>query len=84
MVEVSKSSLRKDRGAKSTLYASCDLSPYVIVDLVNRCIEVREDASPESGVYNSIRIAADGETAEFSVGDRPVKLAVSDILPPIA
>jgi Uma2 family endonuclease len=46
VIEVSDSSLKDDRGWKSSLYAASDIQEYWIVDLVNTRVEVRRNPQP--------------------------------------
>lgn len=43
IVEVAESSLAKDLGVKTKVYAECGVVQYVVVDLVNRRVEVFAD-----------------------------------------
>lgn len=51
VVEVADSSLAKDRGVKSRLYARSGVADYWIVNIKDRSIEVRRD--PEGDTYRS-------------------------------
>ena len=48
IIEVSESSLGKDRGRKRRLYASCQIPEYWIVNLVERCVEVYREPDGQS------------------------------------
>jgi Uma2 family endonuclease len=52
VVEVSESSLRKDRGLKAPLYAAAGIEEYWIVDLVDRVVEVHR--APRDGRYTEV------------------------------
>ena len=43
LIEVSDTSLRKDRGIKASLYAEAGIRDYWIVNISGRCVEVRRD-----------------------------------------
>ena len=75
VVEVSDSSVRRDQGLKTRLYAAAGVPEYWIVNLPERTLEVRR--RPYEGVYGETRILHEGESAK--VGDGAV--AVADILP---
>ncbi|HVU51698.1 MAG TPA: Uma2 family endonuclease [Polyangia bacterium] len=60
LVEVSNSSLRKDRSLKSRAYALAGVPEYWIVNLVERQVEVR--TRPIGGAYSVERVARLGET----------------------
>jgi Uma2 family endonuclease len=61
VVEVSDSSLAKDRGLKAGLYASAGLTDYWIVNIPERTIEIRRD--PEGGAYRSLVVLKAGDEA---------------------
>jgi Uma2 family endonuclease len=52
LVEVSMSSLRKDRVRKARIYAEHSIPRYWIVDLVHLCVLVHTDPGPEG--YGSV------------------------------
>ena len=60
IVEVSESSLAHDRDTKGPLYASAGVPEYWIVNIGERCIEVRDQ--PEAGVYARTRSYSTGES----------------------
>ncbi len=76
VIEVSESSLAKDRGIKRRIYADRGVPEYWIVNLVNRRIEVYTEPAP--GAY--------GRVAHFERGDvirllrfPDVEVRVSDV-----
>jgi Uma2 family endonuclease len=78
LVEVSVSSLRRDRGRKRRIYASAGVPEYWIVDVAAGVIEVYTD--PAGGVYRAVSRVERGGTL------RPVELPgvaidVLEILP---
>ncbi len=78
LVEVSDSSLRKDRKLKLRIYAEAGISEYWIVNLVDDGIEVY--AEPVDGRYASSRMFRSGEAiAPLAFPD--VVLRVDDIIP---
>ncbi len=48
VVEVSVTSLAYDRGAKASLYASAGIGDYWIVNLINKCLEIRREPAPDA------------------------------------
>jgi Uma2 family endonuclease len=81
VVEISRTSLSKDRGLKSRLYGEVAVAEYWIVDIDGGCVHVLRDAD-EAGRWQSHRVAQRGET--LTVATFPdVTIAVDDIVPPI-
>ena len=77
VIEVSESSLAKDRGKKLRLYASCGIPEYWIVNLVERCIEVYTGPTP--GAYAKLERYERGQSIRL-VAFPDVSFAVSDVL----
>jgi Uma2 family endonuclease len=73
VIEVADSSLDKDRGLKARLYAEAGMADYWIVNLPERCVEVRRD--PHGTVYHSV------ETFRLGQDVRP--LAFPDAVLPV-
>jgi len=68
VIEVAESSLAYDRGEKADLYASAGIKDYWVVNLPDRCVEVRRD--PGSGHYRSlITYAGDDEVRPLAAPD---------------
>ena len=59
MIEVSYSSLRKDRNVKARLYAECGVPEYWIIDVEARRIEVFTEA--KNGVYTHVITRSTGD-----------------------
>jgi Uma2 family endonuclease len=59
VIEVSDSSLDKDRGLKARLYAEAGIIDYWIVNLPDRCVEVRRD--PRGPTYASVEVFRPGQ-----------------------
>lgn len=79
IVEVSDSSLRKDRGLKSEIYAEAGVPEYWIVDLVHGVVEVRTD--PADGHYT--RTVTRGRGEHIALAAFPeIAIATDDFLPP--
>ena len=59
LVEVSESSLAKDRGRKARLYARAGIRDYWIVDIAGQTVEVRR--GPRNGTYQNTQIFRPGD-----------------------
>lgn len=80
VVEVSRTSLRKDLGVKARLYGEVNVQEYWVVDVERGLVHVYRDADA-SGAWTSHRVAPRGETIALAAFPE-VALAVADILPP--
>ena len=80
VVEVARTSLRKDRIVKARLYASVAVEEYWIVDVAGGCVHVLRD--PDGlGAWGSRQVVRRGDTiAPRAFPD--VAIAVASILPP--
>lgn len=76
LIEVADSSLDYDRDEKDRLYARAGVPEYWILNLPERCIEVRRDPSPE-GYRTKLRAVA-GESVT-AVAASQVKLTVDEV-----
>jgi Uma2 family endonuclease len=74
LIEVSDSSLAKDRGLKARLYAEAGVADYWIVNLIDRTVEVRRD--PQGSAYRSVEV--------FRAGQDVHPLAFPDVALPVA
>jgi Uma2 family endonuclease len=79
VAEVSDSSLRKDRGIKSEIYAEAGVPEYWIVDLAHGTVEVR--TSPLNGVYSRVVTHGRGDSIAL-VAFPDIVLATAEFLPP--
>ena len=80
IIEVADSSLRKDRGLKSEIYAEAGVPEYWIVDLVHGTVEVR--SAPADGHYT--RTVTHGRGDSIALVSFPdIVLAAADFLPPV-
>ena len=80
VAEVANTSLDRDRGLKLRMYAAAGLSPYLIVNMLTRRVEVYE--RPEDGGYANRREVGEGETLTLELAGEPVTIDVSTLLPP--
>ncbi len=80
-VEVSDSSLTKDRGLKLVSYAQAWITEYWIVNLVSRQLEVYRNPIP-SGTYTDFHIYLPGEIV-IPISLPTKAIAVADLLPPV-
>lgn len=74
IIEVAESSLAYDRGEKAELYAEAGVRDYWVVDISERCAEVRRD--PHNRHYRSLQT--------FSEGDEVRSLTFPDVGLPVA
>jgi Uma2 family endonuclease len=82
VVEVSDSTLSRDRQDKAQRYASASLPRYWIVNLVDRQLEVYTDPDPATGQYRSRQVLTENAQVVLSwPGLAPVTFAVKDFLP---
>ena len=78
LIEVSDSTLAKDRGEKSKLYAEAGIRDYWIVNIPDECIEIRRD--PLGQTYRSITIYHRGQEVS-PLAFPEVSLAVARLFP---
>jgi len=73
VVEVSDTTLDRDRGIKLRSYARAGLAVYWVVNLVDRCVEVYSspDADASTPTYRTRVTRALGDTIEVVVGGAP-------------
>ncbi|MEM9702307.1 MAG: Uma2 family endonuclease [Planctomycetota bacterium] len=84
VVEVSDNTLHFDRTRKASIYARSGISPYWIVNLPERVLEVRTDpyaAADGDAGYRTVRTYHSGETIGFTLADRAFSLTVNELLP---
>jgi Uma2 family endonuclease len=81
-VEVSRSSLRVDRGVKARLYALASVDEYWIVDLVHDAIEVRRGPDRNDGTWGTLTTHKRGDSVTVAAFP-DVSLAVDAILGPV-
>ena len=81
VVEVARTSLRKDRGIKARLYGSVTVDEYWIVDIEAGLVHVMREPDGD-GYWQSVRVARRGEVLH-PLAFPDVAVAVSRILPPV-
>ena len=80
--EVADSSLRYDRTTKQRLYATAGIPRYVIVNLVDRTVELYADPDPSTGRYARVQTIQPGQSFDVELGTgRVLTLNADDILP---
>ncbi len=80
VVEVSHTTVRKDRAEKAPLYAAAGIPAFWLLDPEDDALEVRTD--PVSGVYASENVYRPGDRPTLRIGDLSVTLDVADHIPP--
>jgi len=80
--EVADSSLQYDRTTKQRLYATAGIPRYLIVNLVDRALELYEGPDPSTGRYARKQVAVAGQsfTIELAPG-RALTVGADDFLP---
>jgi len=78
VIEVSDSSLARDRGLKARLYAEAGIADYWVVNIPERCVEVRRD--PQVDAYRSIEVFRPGQDVR-PLAFEAVVLPVSRLFP---
>jgi Uma2 family endonuclease len=79
VIEVADSSLQYDRGVKAELYARGGIPAYWIVNLVDSCVEVMTDPTPQG--YRRRVVCRDGESLDLVLDGAPVtQVAVRELL----
>ena len=86
VVEISDSTLDRDRGPKLRSYARAAIVCYWILNLVDRQLEVYTDPDPAADVprFRGAAVYRPGEAVPLSVAGRSVgPVRVDDLLPPV-
>jgi hypothetical protein len=81
VIEVADSSLQHDRVTKRRIYARGGIRQYVIINLVDRVVELAEGVMRVEERYSNDRVLRAGETVRFLAGDGAVDVAVERLLP---
>lgn len=82
VVEVSDTTLEFDRKRKAQVYAAAGIPEYWIINLNDRCLEVRREPirTGEESRYDDVRIIRPGESIS-PLSDPSVTIPVNDLLP---
>jgi Uma2 family endonuclease len=82
VIEVADSSLQHDRVTKKRIYARGGIGQYVIINLVDRVIEVSQGPIAGEERYGSGAVLRAGEVVRFSIGDgRTLDVQAASLLP---
>ncbi len=82
LIEVSDSSLDRDRTTKQRIFAKAGVGQYIILNLADRQAEVYEDPQATAGRYRSVRILRQGDSVSVQVpGGRQLEVEVARLLP---
>lgn len=82
VVEVSDTTLEFDRKRKAQVYATAGISEYWIINLNDRCLEVRRKPlqAGEASRYDDVRVVPPGGSIS-PLSDPSATIAVNDLLP---
>ncbi len=72
IIEVAKTSLKKDLDLKASIYATAGIQEYWVLNLANRQITVFRD--PQNGQYTSEQAISEGTIAPLAFLDLPVSI----------
>ncbi|HEY0009737.1 MAG TPA: Uma2 family endonuclease [Tepidisphaeraceae bacterium] len=82
VLEVADSSLEFDRTTKHAIYATAAIPQYVIVNLVDRVIEIYADPVAAEARYAASEVKRLGETLTLNLpAGQSLNVAVNDLLP---
>jgi hypothetical protein len=81
VIEVADSSLQHDRVTKRRIYAQGGIAQYVIINLVDRRVEVYEQPDRALGVYAKDQECRGDVMVHFSVGAASVSIEARRLLP---
>jgi Uma2 family endonuclease len=79
IVEIAVSSLRRDLGAKTELYARAGVPEYWVLDLDHRRLVVQRDVRPDAGKY-AVSIELDESARVTAAAMALPELAIADVL----
>ena len=81
VVEVSNSSLRRDRLTKASIYAAAGIPWYLIVNYPARVAELHTEPDAERETYRQRQVLAAGETVAFPVAEgEAVRVRVEELV----
>jgi len=72
LIEVAKTSLKKDLEFKATIYASAGIGEYWVLDLFAKQMTVFRN--PENGNYTSKQVMKEGAIASLAFPDVPISV----------
>lgn len=82
VIEVSDSSLVRDRTSKLRIYAAAGIRQYVIVNLIDRVVEVYSSPVPAEGRYATEKSHARAQAFALAAGPRrTLEIRAKDLLP---
>jgi Uma2 family endonuclease len=81
VIEVAETSVIQDRLTKASLYAAAGVPEYLLVNLRDRCVEVRRRPIPHERRYAEVRVSGPEDTINL-LAFPGVVLAVAEMLPP--
>lgn len=82
VIEVADASLRHDRGRKLRAYADAGIPLYVIVNLIDRAVEVYADPQPGTGRYARATTFKSGQLIDLPTATEATVSALVDSLLP--
>ena len=82
LIEVADSSLQYDRLTKKRIYARAAIAQYVLINLIDRLVEVSESPIPAEDRFGREFVRNAGEIVQFSTGEgRAIGVEVARLLP---
>jgi len=81
VIEVADSSLARDRGTKQRIYADAGIAQYVIINLVDREIEIYQRPLRGSGRFDEVHRRKGEETVSFAIGQSLIEVKAATLLP---
>jgi Uma2 family endonuclease len=82
VIEVADSSLQHDRVTKRRIYAEGSVNQYVIINLVDRQVEICEQPDAARGIYLKDQERRGNEIVEFVLGQYRIAIEARRLLPP--
>jgi Uma2 family endonuclease len=80
--EVADSSLQEDRTTKLRIYAQAGIPRYIIVNLIERCLEIHQGPIAGEGRFSEVSRLKPGETLSLLLADgNAIAVAVQQLLP---
>jgi Uma2 family endonuclease len=83
VIEVADSSLQYDRLTKKRIYARAGIAQYVLINLIDRVVEISDSPIPGQDRFTREFVCNSGEIVHFSTGEgRAIEVEVARLLPP--